>query len=368
MRKPAQHVELYRERGRYAGWPANYGIWSWQEEIVVGFTLGFYDENNGGFHTADRSRPFVPMQARSVDGGLSWQVEPFPGRTPGRCALSADEHVNPPLRIARALDAQDGPTSCLGDINFTHPDFALMCARSGLGEGTRSFFYYSLDRCHSWLGPFWLPDYGQKGVEARTDYLVDNADTCTLFLTATKRNGQEGRVFCARSTDGGARFEFLSFIGEEPQGFAIMPASLRLPSGQDLVARRLRIPGRRDGGAGNWIDSYRSDDDGQSWQCLGPPVGPIGTGGNPPTLTALADGRIALTYGFRDAPYGIRARISHDEGRHWGEERILRDDGGCGDLGYPRTVLLPDGHLLSAYYYNDAPDGERYVAATRWKP
>ena len=55
MHKPAQHVELYRERGRYAGWPANYGIWSWQEEIVVGFTLGFYDENNGGFHTADRS-------------------------------------------------------------------------------------------------------------------------------------------------------------------------------------------------------------------------------------------------------------------------------------------------------------------------
>jgi len=368
MCKPAQHVELYRERGRYAGWPANYGIWSWQEEIVVGFTLGFYDENNGGFHTADRNRPFVPMQARSVDGGLSWQVEPFPGRTPGRCALSADEHVNPPLKIAHALGAQDGPTSCLGGIDFTHPNFALMCARSGLGEGTRSFFYYSLDRCHSWLGPFWLPDYGQKGVEARTDYLVDNADTCTLFLTATKRNGQEGRVFCARSTDGGARFEFLSFIGKEPQGFAIMPASLRLPSGKILVARRLRTTGRRDGGADNWIDFYRSDDDGQSWQCLGPTVGPIGTGGNPPTLTALADGRIALTYGFRDAPYGIRARISHDDGRHWGEERILRDDGGCGDLGYPRTVLLPDGHLLSAYYYNDAPNGERYIGATRWKP
>ena len=368
MHRTAQHIALYRKPGRYAGWPANYGIWSWQEEIVVGFTLGFYDANNGGFHTADRNRPFLSMQARSVNGGFSWQVESFPGRTPGGLGLSADEHVNSTLKIAHALDGQDGPTSCLGGIDFTHPNFAMMCARSGLGEGTRSFFYYSTDRCHSWQGPFWLPDYGQKGIEARTDYLVNNDHTCTLFLTATKRNGQEGRVFCARSTDGGAHFEMLSFIGEEPQGFAIMPASLRLPSGQMLVARRLRTPPRGNGGADDWIDFYRSDDDGQNWQSLGAPIGPIGPGGNPATLTALADGRIALAYGFRDAPYGLRARISHDEGRHWGEERILRDDGGCGDLGYPRTVLLPVGHLLSTYYYNDTPDGERYIAATRWKP
>lgn len=363
-----QHIELYREAGRYAGWPANYGIWSWREEVVVSFALGFYDGDNSGFHSADRNRPFAPMQARSTDGGLSWQVEPFPGRTPAGRGFSADEHVNPPLKVAAALDGADGPQPCSGGIDFAHPDFALLCARSGLGEGTRSFFYYSLDRCRSWRGPFALPDYGQKGVEARTDYLVDNATSCTLFLTATKRNGREGRVFCARSTDGGRHFEFLSFIGAEPEGFAIMPASLRLPSGRILVAQRLRTGSRQSGDEGNWIDFYCSDDDGQSWRGQGQPVGPTGTGGNPPTLTLLADGRIALVYGFRAQPYGIRARISNDGGLHWGAEIVLRADGGCRDLGYPRTAILPDGHLLSAYYYNDAPDGERYIAATRWMP
>lgn len=363
-----QNIELYRESGRYAGWPANYGIWSWREEIVVGFTLGFYDGDNSGFHTADRNRPFYPMQARSTDGGLNWQVEPFPGRTPAGRGLSADEHVNEHLKVAAVLDGPDGPQPCPGGIDFAHPDFALMCARSGLGEGTRSFFYYSLDRCRSWQGPFSLPDYGQRGVEARTDYLVDDAHTCTLFLTATKRNGREGRVFCARSTDGGEHFEFLSFIGAEPEGFAIMPASLRLPSGRILVAQRLRTGSRPSGDEGNWIDFYISDDCGLSWRGQGQPVGPTGTGGNPPTLTLLPDGRIALTYGFRAQPYGIRARISDDDGLHWGAEIVLRDDGGCRDLGYPRTALLPDGHLLSAYYYNDAPDGERYIAATRWMP
>lgn len=363
-----QHIELYRQRDRYAGWPANYGIWSWGDELVVGFTLGHFDGDNSGFHTADRNRPFVPMQARSADGGHSWQIESFAGRTPGGRGLSADEHVNAPLKVADALDGPDGPQPCPGGIDFAHPDFALMCARSGLSEGTRSFFYYSLDRCRSWAGPFSLPDYGQKGVEARTDYLVDDAQTCTLFLTATKRNGREGRVFCARSTDGGAHFEFLSFIGEEPEGFAIMPASVRLPSGSMLVARRLRTGARSNGDEGNWIDFFQSDDNGHSWHEIGSPVGPIGTGGNPPTLTLLPDTRIALVYGFRAEPYGVRARVSADGGHSWGEERILRADGGCRDLGYPRTALLPDGHLFSAYYFNDANEGERYIGATRWKP
>ena len=38
-----KHVIVYKEVGRYAGWPANYGIWSWGDEIVTGFTLGFHN-------------------------------------------------------------------------------------------------------------------------------------------------------------------------------------------------------------------------------------------------------------------------------------------------------------------------------------
>ena len=49
MHRFTQHIALYRKPGRYTDWPANYCIWSWQEEIVVSFTLGFYDADNGGF-------------------------------------------------------------------------------------------------------------------------------------------------------------------------------------------------------------------------------------------------------------------------------------------------------------------------------
>lgn len=91
-----------------------------------------------------------------------------------------------------------------------------------------------------------------------------------------------------------------------------------------------------------------------------------GSVGNPPSMLMLKDGRLAITYGFRSAPYGIRARLSSDNGGTWGEERILRDDAGCWDLGYPRTVQRKDGKLVTVYYFNDDPEKERYIAATLW--
>ena len=98
-----EHVTIYREPGRYAGWPANYGIWAWGDEIVVGFTVGYHDPA-GGFHARDRNRPFVAMQARSLDGGRTWDVAPTPCRTPGGRGLSADEHVQPELWTLAAIE------------------------------------------------------------------------------------------------------------------------------------------------------------------------------------------------------------------------------------------------------------------------
>ena len=68
-----------------------------------------------------------------------------------------------------------------------------------------------------------------------------------------------------------------------------------------------------------------------------------GSVGNPPSMIKLKDGRLVITYGFRSAPYGIRAKISLDEGQTC-PEIVLRDDAGTWDLGYPRTVQRADGN------------------------
>ena len=111
-----------------------------------------------------------------------------------------------------------------------------------------------------------------------------------------------------------------------------------------------------------------SDDNGATWEYMNTPVASTGVGGNPPAMIERRDGRLCLTYGYRDAPYAMCAKLSADGGATWGKEILLRNDGGNHDLGYPRTVQRADGKVVTVYYFNDHPDGERYVAATIWKP
>ncbi len=362
-----KHVVVYRESGRFAGWPANYGIWSWASEIVTGYFVGYVDPK-AYYHARDKSKPFETIQTRSTDGGETWQNQAFPGRTPGGRCFSSDEHMLPGMGVGEVLDGEDGVQPCEGGVDFAHPNFAFLFAKTGLAAGVRSFFYYSLDRCESWRGPFDFPMFDQTGIAARTSYLVEGREQCLFFLTANKRNGLEGRVFCAETVDGGKSFQFVSWIGPEPEGFNIMPSAVRLTDEKILVAIRSQGEKRGAESPPSWIDLYVSNDRGRSWRQLNRPVDDTGWNGNPPTLTKLLDGRLCLTYGYRAPPFGIRARLSEDEGDTWGDEITLKEDAGNHDIGYPRTVQTPDGRIVTVYYYNEEAEGERYIAATLWDP
>ncbi|WP_405970632.1 glycoside hydrolase [Streptomyces sp. NBC_00988] len=361
---PVTHAEVYREPGRFAAWPANYGMWSWGDEIVLIFASGHLNTTANGFHAVAPRRPFDTVEARSTDGGLTWNCHAFPGNIPNPYGLSVDEHLAADLATgpaARALPAAPG-------VDFADGELALMCGRTGLHSGGTSWYYASTDRCRTWQGPYALPELGAAGLAARADWVPLGPREALLLLTSTKSDGQEGRVLCARTRDSGTTFERLSWVGDEPEGFAIMPATVRLDSGRLLSAIRSAGSDPTAAGTRHWIDLYASDDLGGQWSHLGRPVDSTGYGGNPATLTLLPDGRLCLVYGYRDQPYGIRARLSSDGGVTWSAETVLRSDAGCHDLGYPRTVLRADGSVVTAYYYNDSPAGERYIAATVWTP
>lgn len=367
-----KHVNIYRDSQRFAGWPANYGIWNWGNEVVVGFTTGT-PLMDAGFHARTPTQPFITLQARSLDGGQTWALEDPRFPSPGGRGLSADEHMIDELTLAWAIEHGLGPMpiDCPGRIDFTHPDFALMCARTGLGAGTISWFYVSQDRARTWTGPYKIPMFGLPGIDARTDYLINGPSDCMLFLTADCEEadgGDEGAgIILVRTRDGGKTFALQSWVCETPDVQSIMPASLRASPQRILTAVRCTKRGEfMDMPC--WIDLYVSDDNGQTFRYLNRPVPDTGTGGNPPALVSLPDGRVVLIYGVRKPPFGMRARISADQGESWGEEIILRDDGGCPDLGYPRATLLPDGSVVSAYYFNEDDHGERYIGGTIWKP
>ncbi|HPT27787.1 MAG TPA: sialidase family protein [Bryobacteraceae bacterium] len=341
------NVHVYKQPGRYGGWPANHGIWSWGNEIVVGFEAGYFKANEQG-HAIDRAKPAEHFLARSLDGGRTWAIEKPEGLKPPPGVSQADV----PTEQGKAV------TGCPGGIDFTAKGFALTARMANINVGP-SRFYYSLDKGKTWNGPFSLPDFGQPGIAARTDYLVNGKHDLTMFLTAAKSNKREGRVIAVRTRDGGKTWTLEGMVGPEPEGndFAIMPSSVRLSKTTILTAIRHRT----------FIDLYRSTDDGKTWSLLAKPAPNTGRG-NPPSMIKLKDGRLALIYGYRAEPYGIRARLSNDSGATWSDEIILRKDAGNWDLGYPRSVQRPDGKIVTIYYYNDSKDSDRYIGATIWDP
>jgi len=223
-------------------------------------------------------------------------------------------------------------------------------------------FHFSYDRGKTWHGPYKLPDFGQKKIMARTDYIVNSQSDCLIFLTASKTNGKEGRPFCTRTTDGFKTLNFVSWIGPEPEGFSIMPSTVRISKTKLISAIR-----RKEEGLG-FIDVYASNDDGSTWQLLSTPASTGRKNGNPPSTVRLPDGRIVVTYGYRSPPQGIRAAISSDEGKTWSKEIILRRDGRTWDLGYPQTVQRPDGKLVTIYYFTTEENPQQHIAATIWDP
>ena len=115
-----------------------------------------------------------------------------------------------------------------------------------------------------------------------------------------------------------------------------------------------------------------SDDGGRTWtETRTTPMD-----GHPAHLLLLAGGDLLATYGRRVPPMGQRACLSRDGGATWAveEEIVLRDDApdldlswpANWDLGYPATVELSPGELLTVYYQIAPPDLKPSIQATRW--
>ena len=352
-----EHVKVYYEEERFAGWPANIGIWKWENEILVGFVEAPHKERRG--HKYDNSLA-RDKYARSKNGGLTWGIE------------DAFRHGQTGWRYNNRLDKdkREAPKELKEPIDFTNPDLAFTFLRQTNNTGP-SHFYYSYNRGDSWNGPFILPNMGTAGIATRTDYIIDGKHKLTAFFTVAKSNEKEGRVLCARTTNGGKDWKKVAWVGPEPEGFEIMPSSVRLSSSEILTVIR-----QRTGNGQDKLVSYVTDDNGESWKQLGDPVSNTGNGGSPPALVKLENGNLALAYAVRKSEEYNSSRMcikfSSDKGRSWSDEIVLRKDGATGDAGYPRMVERPDGKLVLVYYWNNALQNEkapyRYIAATIFDP
>ncbi len=106
-----------------------------------------------------------------------------------------------------------------------------------------------------------------------------------------------------------------------------------------------------------------SSDGGKTWSV----PHSIGVWGLPSHLLRLRNGHLLMTYGYRRAPFGNQARLSTDHGKTWSEAVTLSGDGKDGDLGYPSTVELGDGSLLTVWYESMKTPKKAVLRQAKWR-
>lgn len=90
-------------------------------------------------------------------------------------------------------------------------------------------------------------------------------------------------------------------------------------------------------------------------------------GGAPAHLLKRRDGTLISVYGYREAPYGIKAMFSFDGGNTWDIGHDLYINGVSSDLGYPASVELTNGDILTVFYAKPTQNSPAVIMQTIWR-
>lgn len=177
---------------------------------------------------------------------------------------------------------------------------------------------------------------------------------------------KNGVIQAVVSRDGGMSWDGLGEVpipGDTEYGNFHEPHAVELPSGKLIGMIRYDHSDNFKNYDQFCMFHTESLDRGKTWSM----AKPTGVQGSPPHLIRHSTGAIICVYGYRKEPYGERAMISYNEGATWETDFILRDDAPDGDLGYPASVELDDGSILTVYYQKYAAGEKPSLLSTRWR-
>jgi hypothetical protein len=224
------------------------------------------------------------------------------------------------------------------------------------------YLVFSSDRGRTWTKPVRDPAihqfYWGKGHVSPYGKIVQLPDGTVLmavYFEFFDSRGNESYVF--RSGDGGRTWGQPTLLGEHFNETGLV----RLRDGRLLAAMRSE--------KGGHIAVIESADQGRTWS---KPSQVTADNEHPADLIQLRSGRVVMVYGQRNAPRGAHAMVSPD-GRTWGgaQRVVLADTALNTDCGYPSSVEIGGGRVLTLYYQvddlKDVP-GSSSSRAVTWKP
>lgn len=296
------------------------------------------------------------VECWATKDGLTWSKRGMPA---------------PHEKSANRMNVAAG-TATNGDLIVLSAGYALKKNDKGRVMGTealRSWICRSSDGAATWTidkESFPLPPEGWSRYMPFGD-IMPGADGALRAACYAGDGTTNRHAFILRSDDDGKTWVKQARIGNDNDKPSLPnlsePAIFHLGSGRWLAAVR-NCQGKTHQG----LHLYRSEDDGQTWVLS---IANIMKAGQwPGHLMRLKDGRVLLTTGNRiSGQYGVVARLSADEGETWSEPLSLVNDLIFADCGYPSSVQMRDGKVLTAYYAASAPDHRRYhMGVVIWEP
>ena len=259
--------------------------------------------------------------AWSDDGGRTWSA-------PVVAAKSERDDRNPAVGLAPAGELvlayhHQGAYGADGKWKGGGPADTLL-TRSG-------------DEGQTWCDPYPLSHRPLNGRSPFRNIITTPEGEMLMNVYGSPNAGEDRYIsYLIRSRDGGWSWEEPSVIAD---GWHETALAL-LPGGEMLAALR-----SREQPDALWLS--RSEDLGRTWAA---PVRLTEKGEHPGDLLVLRDGSVLLAYGRRREPYGVEVMLSTDGGGTWGHKKALANDAVSGDCGYPSSVQLSDGTIITAYY------------------
>ena len=137
------------------------------------------------------------------------------------------------------------------------------------------------------------------------------------------------------------------------------PHSILLKDGSILTQMRVQKAGYYT------IFQSKSSDGGKTWT---KPVQILeDMGGVPPHIFRHSSGLLISTYGYINEPYGVGVMFSRDEGETWDIGHYLYVNPVSNDCGYPSTVELDDGSMLTIFYATPKVGEQSIVMQQKWR-
>ena len=216
-----------------------------------------------------------------------------------------------------------------------------------------SWVMRSTDGARSWEEPIRVAAFAPHGP-------VQLDDGRLLYLG---NDAGDVNVIAEESTNDGRSWDTLGSVSHAPETAhrGLGEPHLVEPVGGRLVGL-FRIGGREPDD--RFVFQSTSDDGGRTWT----PARPTSMLGFPPHAIRLEDDRLLVVYGLRMPPYGQRACVSDDGRQTWDRENEwYLPVAPNADLGYPASVQLADGSILTVYYQVDRAGEKPSLMGTRWR-